>query len=125
MLNSLYGKFGTSLIVNSKSPFIENGVVHYILNKEEIKEGLYIPIASFCTSYAREITIRTSQAITDFSLKKYGVDKYIYSDTDSIHSLLTKEELKEFCHIDDFELRCLGIRRTLHKSKVYKTEMLY
>lgn len=112
MLNSLYGKFGTSLIVNSKSPIIVDGVVHYTLNKEEIKEGLYIPIASFCTSYAREITIRTSQAITDYSIEKYGVDKYIYSDTDSIHSLLTEEELKEFCHIDDFELGAWACERT-------------
>ncbi len=79
MLNSLYGKFGTSLVVNSKSPEIIDGVVHYKLNKEEIKEGLYIPIASFCTSYAREITIRTSQSITDYSIAKYGYDKYVYS----------------------------------------------
>ena len=55
---------------------------------------------SFITSYARELTIRTSQAIKDYSIKKYGVDKYIYSDTDSIHTLLTIEELEKFCDID-------------------------
>ena len=60
---------------------------------------------AFITSYAREKTIRTSQAIKDYSIKKYGVDKYCYSDTDSIHCLLSIEELKQFCEIDDFELR--------------------
>lgn len=29
---------------------------------------------------------------------------YIYSDTDSIHTLLPIEELEKFCEIDDFEL---------------------
>ena len=33
----------------------------------------------FITSYAREITIRTSQAIKDYSLNKYGIDLYCYS----------------------------------------------
>ena len=47
MLNSLYGKFATSLIVGSKHPVIEDGVVHYKMNEEEIKEGLYLPIRSF------------------------------------------------------------------------------
>lgn len=124
MLNSLYGKFATSLIVSSKSPILEDGVVHYKLNKEEIKEGLYLPVASFCTSYAREITIRTSQAITDYSIAKYGEDRYIYSDTDSIHSLLTLDELKEFCDIDDVRLgawKCEGVfkRAKFIRQKCY------
>lgn len=59
---------------------------------------------SFITAYAREKTIRTSQAIKEYSIKKYGVDKYIYSDTDSIHTLLSIEELKQFCEIDDVKL---------------------
>lgn len=47
MLNSLYGKFATSLSMKSKTPYIEDGVVHYKLNDEEIKEGLYLPIRCF------------------------------------------------------------------------------
>lgn len=109
--------FGTSLVVGSKSPIIENGVVHYKLNEEEIKEGLYIPIASFCTSYAREITIRTSQAITDYSIKKYGKDLYVYSDTDSIHCLLPEDELRLFCHIDDYELGAWACEGKFTKAK--------
>lgn len=58
----------------------------------------------FITAYARNKTIRTSQAIKDYSIKTYGKDLYIYSDTDSIHTLLSIEELKKFCEIDDYEL---------------------
>lgn len=105
MLNSLYGKFATSLDVQSKIPFLtEDDVVHYELSEEEQKDGLYLPIASFITAYAREKTIRTSQAIKTYSLEKYGQDMYIYSDTDSIHSMLPIEELKAFCDIDDVRL---------------------
>lgn len=82
----------------------DDDVVHYDLTKKEKKKGVYIPMASFITSYAREKTIRTSQAIKEYSINKYGIDKYIYSDTDSIHTMLTIEELKQFCEIDDVKL---------------------
>ena len=105
MLNSLYGKFATSLEVQSKIPFLgEDGIIHYTLSEKEDKEGIYLPVGIFITSYAREKTIRTSQAIKDYSISKYGIDKYIYSDTDSIHTTLSIEELKQFCDIDDVRL---------------------
>lgn len=105
MLNSLYGKFATSLEVKSKVPYLsENGVVKYLITEGEEKKGIYIPMGVFITSYAREKTIRTSGAIKEYSLKKYGKDLYCYSDTDSIHTLLPIEELKLFCDIDDVEL---------------------
>ena len=112
MLNSLYGKFATSLVVGSKYPIVEDGVVHYKMNEEEIKEGLYLPIGAFTTAYAREITIRTAQSITDYSILKYGKDLFYYSDTDSLHSGLSLEELKQFCDIDDNRLgawKCEGV----------------
>ncbi len=62
---------------------------------------------SFITAYAREKTIRTAQSIQDYSIEKYGFSKFIYSDTDSIHTTLSIEELKEFCMIDDVKLRIL------------------
>lgn len=104
MLNSLYGKFATSMDIQSKHPYIEDGVVKYELGEKEQRDGLYLPIGIFITSYAREKTIRTSQAIKDYSIEKYGVDMYCYSDTDSIHTLLPIEELKQFCDIDDVAL---------------------
>ena len=104
MLNSLYGKFATRLTAISKNPYLENDIVHYRLGNEKDKKGLYLPIGSFITAYARNKTIRTSQGIMDYSIEKYGVNKYIYSDTDSIHCLLSIEELKKFCEIDDVKL---------------------
>lgn len=104
MLNSLYGKFATSLDVQSKIPYIENEIVKYRLSEKDTKDGVYLPMGAFITAYARDKTIRTSQAIKDYSIKKYGVDMYCYSDTDSIHTILPIEELKQFCDIDDVEL---------------------
>lgn len=104
MLNSLYGKFATSLDVQSKIPYLEGDIVKYKLGEKTTKDGVYLPMGAFITAYARDKTIRTSQAIKDYSIKKYGVDMYCYSDTDSIHTILPFEELKQFCEIDDVEL---------------------
>lgn len=71
----------------------------------------------FITSYAREKTIRTSQAIKDYSTKKYGQDMYIYSDTDSIHTLLPIEELKQFCDIDSVKLGAWKHEGTFTKAR--------
>ena len=116
-LNSLYGKFATSLDVQSKYPYLEDGIVKYYLGEKEQKKGLYLPIGIFITSYAREKTIRTSQAIKDYSISKYGKDMYIYSDTDSIHTILPIEELKQFCDIDDVELGKWKHEATFSKAR--------
>ena len=104
MLNSLYGKFATGMDVQSKIPYIENDIVKYKLTEKTTKDGVYLPMGAFITAYARDKTIRTSQAIKTYSLEKYGRDLYCYSDTDSIHTLLPIEELKQFCEIDDVKL---------------------
>ena len=106
MLNSLYGKFGSNPNVRGKYPILnEDGIIKYKLYPNEIKDSNYIPVASFITSYARQKTIITSQLIRDYSLKFYGEDYYIYSDTDSIHCLkLKKDELMNLIDIDDYKL---------------------
>ena len=54
MLNSLYGKFGLNPDVRSKYPYLnEDGIVKYALYDAEIRDSIYIPVASFITSYAR------------------------------------------------------------------------
>ena len=94
-LNSLYGKFGTSPNSRKKYPYLEEDVVKYGLGELEERDPVYVPMASFITSYARKKTILTSQAIRDYSMKKYGEDYYIYSDTDSIHCLLEVDEIEK------------------------------
>ena len=105
MLNSLYGKFGLGSSVRGKYPVLEDDVVHYKCYNRKDRDTIYCPVASFITSYARADIIRNSQAIRDYTLKKYGIDYYIYSDTDSIHCLkLSDDELKQFMNVDDFNL---------------------
>ena len=103
----------------------EDEIIHYSLSPKEQKDGIYLPIGAFITAYAREKTIRTSQAIKDYSLNKYGKDLYIYSDTDSIHSLLPIEELKLFCDIDDVKLGYWKNEGFATRRKIYKTKMLF
>lgn len=106
MLNSLYGKFGSNPNIRTKQPYLdEDEVLRFKFNEKEIGKTIYIPIASFITSYARKKTIETSQKIRDYTLNKYGKDYYIYSDTDSIHMLeMEEEELKKFIDVDDYKL---------------------
>lgn len=132
MLNSLYGRFGISIHARQKEPVMdENGVVCYVNLPDETRKPLYIPVASFITAYARNKTIRTSQAVMNYTIEKYGVDKYWYSDTDSIKCGLTDDDLAALSNIievDDYKLgawaledhitRFLGIRQ-----KCYITEI--
>ena len=118
MLNSLYGKYATSQDVMYKIPFLgDDEIVHYKFSDKEKKDGLYIPIGSFITSYAREVTIRTSQDITNYSLEKYGIDMYVYSDTDSITTTLPIEEVEKFCKISDTKLGYWKHENTFTRAK--------
>lgn len=119
MLNSLYGKFGLNPRVRGKYPYLdEEGIVKYRLGEEEIRDAIYIPVASFITSYARADIIKTSQNIKDYTIKKYGVDYYIYSDTDSIHMLeMDEKELAQFVDIDEYRLGAWKVESRFTKGK--------
>lgn len=108
LLNSLYGRFGISGSGKQKIPFLdENNIVRFINGEEQKRMTCFIPVACFVTAEGRSKTIRTSQIIRDYTMKKYGEDRYFYSDTDSIHANLSDEDLKELkdiIHIDDFKL---------------------
>jgi DNA polymerase type B, organellar and viral len=85
MLNSLYGKFGSSTDVTGKYPELkEDGSLRFVLGDKETKDPVYIPMGIFITSWARHITITTAQ-------KCY--DRIVYCDTDSIH--LVGDEVPE------------------------------
>lgn len=107
-LNSLYGKFGTNPHGRQKQPFMSSdGVLKEVLLPEEERSPGYVAVASYVTSYGRVKTISSSQAIRDYTMKKYGEDRYYYSDTDSIHANLSDEdleELKDIIQVDDYKL---------------------
>lgn len=106
-LNSLYGKLALNPIGRQKMPIFRDGELHYEMLPTEERKPIYIPAATFITSYARKYIIETSQMIRDWSMKYKGYDAYCYSDTDSIHATLSKddlEELSKFIDIDSYRL---------------------
>ncbi len=118
LLNSLYGKFSKNPKQRSKIPYLEDDILHFKMDEIEEGRGLYIPVGSFVTSYARELTITSSQKIKEYSLNKYGKDYYIYSDTDSIHTCnLTDEELASLVWVDDFKLGAFKIEEKARRGK--------
>lgn len=119
LLNSLYGKFGANPNIRTKRPYLDDDkVLRFTFNEREIGNTVYIPVATFITSYARRKTIETSQAIRDYTINKYNKDYYIYSDTDSIHMLeLSEEELKNFIDIDDYKLGAWKLESKFIKGK--------
>ncbi len=117
-LNSLYGKFGTNPETRRKYPVLENDILKYKRTDVEIINSVYVPLASFVTSYARKKTIETSQKIRDYSIKKYKKDYYVYSDTDSIHMLACPiENLEKIIDIDKYELGCWKLESVFEKAK--------
>ena len=118
LLNSLYGKFAKNPKQRSKIPYLEDGILKFNTSEIEETRGLYIPVGSFVTSYAREITIRASLKIKEYSMNHYADDLYIYSDTDSIHVCnLSDDELKELVNIDDYKLGYFKIEEKARRGK--------
>ena len=97
-LNSLYGKFGSSTIVKVKIPYVaeEDGQIHYKDGEPEEKDGVYIALASFITSYARNKTIRSAQQIQDAYHSGKSKAQFVYADTDSLHIYLNGEPEESF-----------------------------
>ena len=109
MLNSLYGKTGLNPISVKKYPYLQDGVLKFGFHDREEREPIYIPAATFITSYARRFIIQSAQAVRDWSLAKYGEDYMIYTDTDSLHIRINNEEedvaeLSKIIDIDDYKL---------------------
>lgn len=117
-LNSLYGKFASSIAAQPRFPEIkEDGTMHYPLLEKEDVSGVYLPVGAFVTAYARYKTITTSQKIKDFSRENYGKDMYIYSDTDSIHTTLPIEDCKKIIDIDSYKLGAWDYERHCKRGK--------
>lgn len=93
-LNSLYGKFATSPYVRSAIPYLgEDGVVHYHKTEYKERDSIYVPIGAFITAIARNKTIRSAQSV---------YDRYLYSDTDSIH--IRGTDIPDCLEVDDYKL---------------------
>lgn len=121
MLNSTYGKFGLNGNSRKKYPYLgEDGSVKYQMGEFEQRKTIYIPIATFITSYARAYIIRSWEAISEYSKQKYGFDAVVYADTDSLHCLLSPEDVEELSHrieIDDYKLGAWKLESSFVRGK--------
>lgn len=98
----------------------DEGIIKYNFYETEIRDSIYIPVATFVTSYGRSKTITASQTIKEYTLNKYGKDLYVYSDTDSLHVLLDETELPElskFLDIDDYRIGALKLESKFRRGK--------
>ena len=117
-LNSLYGKFGTDTKVKSKIPYLgEDDTIHFIDQKEEDREGIYIAMASFITSYARLKTITAAQKITDDYNAGKSKIQFVYADTDSLHCVSPDFELPEGLEIHDSKLGAWKFESKFRKAR--------
>ena len=117
-LNSLYGKFGTSTTTRSKIPELTSeGFVRYKDSAPEEKDGIYIAMASFITSYGRQKTITSFQTLLDnYNSGKSEVIP-IYCDTDSLHCFSPDFEIPEGLEIHDTKLGAWKIEGVFNKAK--------
>jgi len=105
MLNALYGKFGSSTTRRSKSPYLDkDGVVKYKDRQPEEKDGVYVPMASFITSYARYRMITALQRAEDDYRSGRSAIRPCYCDTDSLHCVSEDYSLPDWLDIDNSKL---------------------
>lgn len=81
MLNSLYGKFGSNVLMAKKYPVLEDGEISYSLTDEEEGKHYYLPLAIAIVSHAHRII--------DDAIHSTGIRNFVYCDTDSVHTLGT------------------------------------
>ena len=122
MLNSLYGKFGKNPYSSKKIPYINSDYILKFKNSEvERSDEIYIALACFVTSYARFLTISTSQHFKNSTKNGKKFDRFLYSDTDSIHFLCDDNEnlidILEGLPIDNYKLGYLKCERYFSKAK--------
>lgn len=124
-LNSLYGKFGTSKTMSGKYPVYddEEDIIKYknevYVNEKgeefnsKYRDAYYIPVATFCTSYARGVTLRAAN-------KAYAQGRFCYADTDSVH--VTGKENIEGLHVDSLKLGYWDHESDFSKAKFIRAK---
>ena len=118
-LNSLYGKFGTDTKTKSKIPYLDrdSDVVKFYDSEPESKDGIYVAMASFITSYARHKTISAAQVIMDNYNSGKSKIQFVYADTDSLHCLSPDFELPEGLDIDSTKLGAWDFEMKFRRGK--------
>lgn len=81
MLNSLYGKFGSNVLMKKKIPYLDEGEVEYRYSEDEEGKHYYLPLAIAVVSHAHRLI--------DDAIHSTGIKNFVYCDTDSVHTLGT------------------------------------
>lgn len=124
-LNSLYGKFGTDTRVRSKIPYYgEDDEIHYKDGETEYKDGIYVAMASFITSYARLKTVKSAQMIMDNNKKGLSKAEFVYADTDSLHIILNGEDENKFLKESNLDISPTKLGAWKFESKFNKAKFL-
>lgn len=122
-LNSLYGKFGTDTKVVSKIPYMaDDGSIKYYDSEPETRDGIYVAMASFITSYARRKTITSAQTIMDNYASGKSNIQFVYADTDSLHCDSPNHELPEGLDIDPYKLGAWKYESKFSKAKFLRSK---
>lgn len=118
-LNSLYGKFGTDTQVISKIPYLDEktDTVKYKNSEPKEKDGIYVAMASFITSYARKLTISSAQTIMDNYNSGKSKIQFVYADTDSLHCVSEDFSLPEGLDIHPTNLGAWDHEMNFRKGK--------
>ena len=117
-LNHLYGKFSSKIEQKTKIPYMnKKGVITFKDGIPKKRDGVYIPIATFITSYARKRIITAAQKIQDdYNAGKSDI-QFIYADTDSLHLLSPNHELPECLKINQTEMGAFKHEGNFRKAK--------
>ena len=115
MLNCLYGKFGSNVMRRKKVPIMVDGVIKYNLSDEEEGKHYYLPIAIAITSWAHKLL--------DDAIHTTGLDKFVYCDTDSVHTLGTlPQEMIDSSELGKFKLEAIETKSKYVRQKCYVYE---
>lgn len=120
-----YDKYGDLIDVNGKPIIVDDdfniydefGNINPILQTVDcqVRDSVYIPVATFVTAWARHKTITTAQKIHEDSIRKNGISRWCYCDTDSIH--IEGFEYPEGIDIHDTKLGYWAHESTFKRAK--------
>lgn len=115
LLNSLYGKFGQNPQRRKKLPYVgdDNKIKFEKSELETVNKFKYLPVAVFITAIARHKIIN--------DIFKIGIDNWVYSDTDSILSLVPFS--KDM--VDEVKLGKYKVEHLFKKTRVLGQKSYY
>lgn len=111
--NNLYGKFGQNNSSAHKLPMLDEGEALSFVNADgEPRKTMYVPVAAFCTAYARQFIISYA--------KKIG-KRFAYADTDSLH--FVGKDIPPDIPIDPVKLGAFKVEYTFRRAKYLRQKV--